>query len=84
MLFRSNSLAQLARPMIQDGAATVAVSSRKNLADTVTYGSAVSTDNDGRCSIRSAGRFHRFIVTPTGNWTNAVGVDIDFVDRGTR
>ena len=79
-----NSLAQLARPMIQDGSATVATSSRKNLADTVTYGSAVAANSDGRCSIRSAGRFHRFIVTPTGNWTNAVGVDIDFVDRGTR
>ena len=79
-----NSVAQLARPMIQDGSATVASSARKNLADTVTYNSAVAASSEGRCPLRSAGRFHRFIVTPTGNWTNAVGVDIDFVDRGVR
>jgi hypothetical protein len=79
-----NSTVQLARPLIQDGSANIKVSSRKEIADTVTYGSSVTTSTEGRCPLRSSGRFHRIEVTPTGNWTNAVWVDIDFADRGTR
>ena len=41
-------------------------------------------NSDGRCPVRSAGRFHRVKVTPTGNWTNATFIDIDTEPQGTR
>jgi hypothetical protein len=79
-----NSVAQLARPQVQDGSATVAVSSRRNLADSITFSSDVTASNEGRVSLRSAGRYHRIRVTPTGNWTIGIAVDLDFADQGGR
>jgi hypothetical protein len=79
-----NSVAQLARPQVQDGSATVAVSSRRNLADSITFSSDVAASNEGRVSLRSAGRYHRIRVTPTGNWTIGIAVDLDFADQGSR
>jgi len=79
-----NSLVQLARPIIDNGSANVKVASRKELDDNVSFGSSVSTSSEGRASLRSHGRYHRFSIVPTGNWTNAVGVDVDITPTGTR
>jgi len=79
-----NSVVQLARPQVQDGSATIAVSSRRNLADGITFSSDVAASNEGRVSLRSAGRYHRMRLTPTGNWTIAIGMDVDFADQGGR
>ena len=60
-------------------------SSRTLLSQSVTYGTAVSADSENRCSLRSAGRYHRVKVVPTGaNWTSAVAVDIDITPQGVR
>ena len=79
-----NSLVQLARPTIDNGSANVKVASRKELDDNVLFGSSVSTSSEGRASLRSHGRYHRFSIVPTGNWTNAVGIDVDITPTGTR
>ena len=79
-----NSVAVLARAQIDNGSSTVAVASRKELDDTITYSSPAITSQEGRASIRSHGRYHRFRVVPTGNWTSAIGVDVDFADQGNR
>ena len=79
-----NSLVTLARPTIDNGSATVKIASRKELDDTVTFGSSVTTSSEGRANLRSHGRYHRFSISPTGNWTNAVGVDVDITPAGTR
>lgn len=81
----ANSVVLLARPQIDGGSADVSVASRTLLSQTVTFGTAVSADSENRCSLRSAGRYHRIRVQPTGvNWTNAVAVDVDVVAQGVR
>jgi len=79
-----NSLVTLARPTIDNGSATVKVASRKELDDTIGFSASVTTSSEGRAPLRSHGRYHRFSISPTGNWTNAVGVDVDITPTGTR
>jgi hypothetical protein len=79
-----NSVATLVRPQIDNGSATVKVASRRELDDNIQFGSSVTTSSEGRASVRSAGRYHRFSISPTGNWTNAVGIDVDFRTQGNR
>lgn len=79
-----NSVVMLARPQIDNGSCSVAVASRRELDDTITFGSQVSTSSEGRVPLRSYGRYHRFNIVPSGNWTNAIGLDIEFVSQGNR
>jgi len=79
-----NSVATLARPQIDNGTAQVAVASRKELDDTIGFSAFVPATTEGRCSLRSAGRYHRFNVQPTGNWTTAMAVDVDIKPQGNR
>jgi len=79
-----NSLVTLARPTIDNGSATIKVASRKELDDTIGFSASVTTSSEGRAPLRSHGRYHRFSISPTGNWTNAVGIDVDITPAGTR
>ena len=79
-----NSCANLVRPQIQDGSSTVRIASRKELDDIITFSSSVTTSSEGRAGVRSFGRYHRVEVNPTGNWTHAIGVDVDIIPRGIR
>ena len=79
-----NSVVTLARPQIDNGSADVKVASRRELDDNIQFSSSVTTSSEGRASLRSAGRYHRLSVSPTGNWTNAVGVDVDVKPQGNR
>ena len=80
-----NSVLTLIRPSVDNGSADVSVASRRMLDDTLTYSTAVSASQEDRCSIRSAGRYHRVSLTPTGaNWHSAIGMDIDYSTQGTR
>jgi len=80
----AETLVSLARPLVESGSATVSVASRKRLDGNISYSTAVAADSDNRVSLRSRGRFHRISVTPTGNWTNAMGIDVDLVPTGVR
>jgi hypothetical protein len=79
-----NSVATLVRPQIDNGTATIKVASRRELDDNIAFSSSVTTSSEGRASIRSAGRYHRFSISPTGNWTNATSIDVDFKPQGNR
>jgi hypothetical protein len=79
-----NSVVNLLRPIVQNGSSTFKIASRKELDDDVNFSSSVTTSSEGRAGVRSFGRYHRVEVTPTGNWTTAVGVDVDIVQRGLR
>ena len=79
-----NSVVSLVRPQIDNGTADVAVASRRELDDNIQFGSSVSTSQEGRANFRSSGRFHRFKVNPTGNWTNAISIDIETKNQGNR
>lgn len=79
------SLVTLARPQVDNGSATVALSSRTLLNEGVTFGTATAADSDNRVSLRSSGNYHRIQVNPTGdNWRMAVAVDIDVQPQGIR
>ena len=81
----ANSVVTLARPLVDNGSANVSIASRTLLNQSVTFGTATAADSENRVSLRSAGRYHRLKVAPTGsNWKTAVAVDIDIVPQGTR
>jgi hypothetical protein len=79
------SVVTLARPLVDNGSATIAVASRKLLSENITFGTAVAADSENRVSLRSAGRYHRLQLVPTGaDWVNAVAIDVDVVGQGVR
>lgn len=79
------SLISLARPQVDKGTGSVAISSRQLLSDTVTYGSLANADSDNRISLRSSGKYHRIKFVPSGTqWKSAVAVDIDVIPQGVR
>lgn len=79
------SVVTLAKPIVDNGSATVAVASRDLLTETVEFGTAVAADSENRVSLRSNGDYHRLKVTPTGaNWKTLIGVDVDIVKQGNR
>jgi hypothetical protein len=80
-----NSVLTLIRPSVDSGSADVSVASRRMLDDTITYSTPISASSENRCPVRSAGRYHRISITPTGaNWFSAIGVDLDYTEQGTR
>ena len=81
----ANSVVTLARPIVDNGSATVAIASRTLLNQGVSFNTAVAASTENRVPLRSAGRYHRLKVTPTGaNWNNAISVDVDVVPQGVR
>jgi len=81
----ANSVVTLARPIVDNGSATVAIASRTLLNQGVSFNTAVAASSENRVPLRSAGRYHRLKVTPTGdNWDNAISVDVDITPQGVR
>lgn len=79
------STVMLAKPIVDGGSGSVAVSSRDSLYDQVEYGDNVAADAENRVSLRSNGEYHRLRLTPTGdNWKTAVGIEVDVVKQGNR
>jgi len=79
-----NSLVGVIKPIVNQGSCNAQIASHRSLNDDVIY-SATSVQNaDGRCPVRSAGRFHRIKLLPTGDWTAAVGMDIEAATQGNR
>ena len=84
MEFGYDSVVTNARSQIDNGACTMAIASRKELNGTVTYKPTVTQNSDGTCPLRSFGRYHRIRITPTGTWTHAISVDVDYTQSGNR
>lgn len=79
------SVMLFARPLVDNGSASVAVASRDLLSDVPEYGTPVAATSEGRVSLRSAGRYHRLKVIPSGaNWTTIVGLDYELAPQGAR
>jgi hypothetical protein len=74
----SRAMVQRVRP-IADGTRTVALGTRDDQADAVTWGTAQSPARDGNCGFRGDARFHRLRMTVSGDWEKAQGVDLQFV-----
>lgn len=80
----TTSAITMAKPIVDGGSGSVALVSRRLLNEQVAFGSQTAADAENRVSLRGIGRYHRLQLTPTGNWTNTVGVDIDLNPLGTR
>jgi hypothetical protein len=80
----AQSVATLAKPLVDNGSAAVGIASRINLNNTLTFSSNVAADAEGRVGLRSAGRYHRVRVVPSGSWTSALAVDVELAPQGTR
>lgn len=79
------SIVTLARPHVDRGSGSVAVSSRRLLENDVSYGTLTAADADNRISVRSSGKYHRIKFVPTGDrWKSAVAVDVDIIPQGVR
>jgi len=78
------SMVTLVKQIIENGSASVAVDSRFNLAEAVAFGAATASDSENRVGFRSLGRYHRVQVNPSGNWTTAIGFEVDIQQAGGR
>ena len=75
----------LVQPIVDNGSASVAISSRNLLSELVTFSTPTSADSENRVSIRSMGRYHQLEFTPSGdNWNTAIGADVELVPMGGR
>jgi hypothetical protein len=74
----------LAKPIVDGGSGNVALVSRRLLSEQVVFGTQTVADSENRVSIRGIGRYHRLQLTPTGQWTNTVGIDVDMNPLGSR
>jgi hypothetical protein len=80
----TTSAITMAKPIVDNGSGSVALISRRLLTESTVFGSQTAADAENRVSIRGVGRYHRLQLTPTGSWTNTVGMDIDLSPLGTR
>ena len=80
-----NSVVTLIRPSVDNGSADASIASTRQLNQSFTYSTPISASAEGRCPVRSYGRYHRIAITPTGaNWSSAIGLDLDYSEQGTR
>lgn len=80
----TTSAITLAKPIVDGGSGSVSLFSRRLLSEQVVFGSQTAANSENRVSLRGIGRYHRLQLTPTGQWTNAVGLDVDMNPLGTR
>ena len=79
------SMVTLVKPIVDNGSASVAVSSRMNLSEAIVFPNATAADSENRVGTRSLGRYHRVRVIPSGeNWTTAIGFEVDIQQAGMR
>jgi len=79
------SIVTLARPIVDNGSASVAIASRTLLSTVPSYGSYIDSSSENRVSLRSAGKYHRLSIKPSGaNWSNIMAVDVEINQQGTR
>ena len=72
------------RPLV-DGTATIQIGTRDLQEDTVSYGSAITPHSQtGLANTRSDSRYHRIRLNTTGDFTHAIGVDVEARQSGKR
>jgi hypothetical protein len=79
------SIITLAKPIVDNGTASVAVASRKLLSESIEFGTTATPDSDNRVPLRANGNYHRIKVTPTNaNWETIIGCEIEIATQGNR
>ena len=81
----STSVVTLARPIVDNGSANVAIASRTLLNQTPAFSAYIPASSENRVSLRSSGKYHKFSIVPTGSqWSNIMAIDIEITGQGTR
>lgn len=81
------SMVTMARPFVDGSTGSAAIASRQALSAPAEYTAFVAANSDGRCPLRSNGRFHRIAVqtaTSDTSWDTIVGVEVEIQKAGNR
>lgn len=65
------------KPLVDGGAVTARIGTRSRQANTVTWSPSLSLRNSGRFTYRANSNYHRFELSLTGNWSDAIGVQVE-------
>lgn len=68
------------RPIVDGGAVTMKVGSRDNQADTIAFSGVLSPRASGRVTFRRNARYHIFDVMPSGDFSHAIGIQVERED----
>lgn len=71
------------RVAVDGGTSTVTAATRNAQSEEPSFGTAVSARDSGKHPIRTNARYHRFRVNISGDWTDAIGIDLDREDVKT-
>ena len=71
-------------PYFTNGTISAEIGTRNSQADTVTFASASSLNNDGFLPSRAVGRYHRMRFTLSGTWKELIGYDLEVRPLGLR
>lgn len=80
----NQSMVTMIKPIVDNGTGGASVASRLQLNQTVSFPSVTAANSENRIGTRSYGRYHRVKLEPSGNWTTAIGMDVDIQSAGTR
>jgi len=64
-------------PIIDGGTHTVTIGTRDTQASSVSWGTPVSENSTGKVPVRSNSRYHRARVNNTGDFSHAVGIEVN-------
>ncbi len=80
----NQSMVTMIKPIVDNGTGSASVASRLQLNQTVSFPSVTAANSENRIGTRSYGRYHRVKLEPSGNWTTAIGMDVEIQQAGTR
>lgn len=80
----NQSMVTMIKPIVDNGTGSASVASRLQLNQTVSFPSVTAANSENRIGTRSYGRYHRVKLQPSGDWTTAIGMDVDIQSAGTR
>lgn len=65
------------KPLIDGGTVTARVGTRSRQANTVTWSPSLTLRDSGRFTYRANSNYHRFELSLTDDWTDAIGVQVE-------
>ena len=80
----NQSMVTMIKPIVDNGTGSASVASRLQLNQTVSFPSVTASNSENRIGTRSYGRYHRVKLQPSGDWTTAIGMDVEIQQAGTR
>lgn len=80
----NQSMVTMLKPIVDNGTGSASVASRLQLNQTVSFPTVSAANSENRIGTRSYGRYHRVKLQPSGDWTTAIGMDVEIQQAGTR